>query len=144
MDSEPAGGDLPSARGGRPSNRSLRCERSEPRTAAQLTAPVERFLEVYGPDICAGEWGKPLGSGLYEFRVSKSLAAIYSAAGVDRSPEPGDERRVLIRLFCTFYGDKIVLIYHGYDKGRDSSSRRQKKEIAKARAAHIQWKQTKR
>jgi hypothetical protein len=110
---------------------------------AVLAAAVAHFLEVYGPDICMGEWGKPLGGGLYEFRVSKSLAAIYSAAGIDRSSEPGDERGVLIRLFCTFYGDKVVLIYHGYDKGRDSSSRRQQKEIAKSRAAHKRWKQTK-
>ncbi len=107
---------------------------------AVLAAAVEYFLEVYGPDICAGEWGKALGGGLYEFRISKSLAAIYSAAGVDKGLRPGDERRVLIRLFCTFYGKRVVLIFHGYDKRRDSSPKRQQKEIAKARAAHARWK----
>lgn len=109
---------------------------------AVLMAAVEFFLEVYGPDICAGEWGKPLGGGLYEFRVSKSLASIFSAADVEREPNPGDDRKVLIRLFCTFHGDKVVLIYHGYDKGRDPSSKRQQREIAKARTAHSRWKRT--
>ena len=43
-------------------------------------------------------------------------------------------------MFCTFHGDKIVLLYHGYDKKRDPSERRQQREIAKARRLHQEWK----
>ena len=31
---------------------------------AVLVAAVEHVLQVYGIDICSGEWGKPLGEGL--------------------------------------------------------------------------------
>ena len=43
-------------------------------------------------------------------------------------------------VFCTFYGDKIVLLYQGYDKKSDPSQKRQQLEIAKARKAHARWK----
>jgi hypothetical protein len=43
-------------------------------------------------------------------------------------------------VFCTFHGDKIVLLHHGYDKKRDPSDRRQQREISKARRLHQEWK----
>ena len=86
---------------------------------AVLTAAIEHVLAVQGIDICAGEWGKPLGGGLYEFRIRRALRAILSEAGVDAGAVPGSDRSVLIRVFCTFHGDKIVLLHHGYDKKRD-------------------------
>ena len=107
---------------------------------AVLTAAIEHVLAVQGIDICAGEWGKPLGDALYEFRVRRSLRAILSEAGLDAGVVPGSDRSVLIRVFCTFHGDKIVLLYHGYDKKRDPSERRQQREIAKARRLHQEWK----
>jgi len=47
---------------------------------------------------------------------------------------------VLLRVFCTFYGDKIVLLYHGYNKKADPSEKRQQREIVKARKIHEHWK----
>lgn len=47
---------------------------------AVLTAAIEHVLAVHGIDICSGEWGKPLSGGLYEFRVRKSLHAIFTEA----------------------------------------------------------------
>jgi hypothetical protein len=47
---------------------------------------------------------------------------------------------VLIRVFCTFHGDRIVLLYHGYDKKKDPSEKRQASEIARARKMHAAWK----
>ncbi len=107
---------------------------------AVLRAAIEHVLAARGVDICSGEWGKPLGDGLYEFRIRRSLHAILSAAGVDSDPIPGSDRTVLIRVFCTFHGDRIVLLYHGYDKRRDPSQKRQQKEIARARKLHEAWK----
>ncbi|TFC27169.1 hypothetical protein E3O53_02455 [Cryobacterium sp. TMT2-18-3] len=98
---------------------------------------------MHGIDICSGEWGKPLSGGLYEFRVRRSLQATFSEANVDL---PSDlaivDRKVLIRVFCAFHGEKIVLLYSGYDKKKDPSDRRQQREIARARKIHEQWKRT--
>lgn len=105
-----------------------------------LVAAIEHVLARHGIDICSGEWGKPLGDGLYEFRVRRSLQAILSEAGIDAPEVPGADRGVLLRVFCTFHGDKIVLLYRGYDKKRDPSEKRQQREIAKARKLHDAWK----
>lgn|GEM_PF-1493135 len=83
---------------------------------AVLVAAIEHVLQAYGIDICAGEWGKLLGEGLYEFRIRKSLRTILVSAGLDAPEGAGTNRSVLLRVFCTFDGDKIVLLYHGYNK----------------------------
>src|SRR5690606_20563407 len=102
---------------------------------------IEHVLRVHGIDICAGGWGKPLRDGLYEFRVRKSLRTILKSAGL--SPPPGSEadRPTLLRVFCAFHGDRIVVLLHGYNKRVDPSDRRQRREIARARKLHAQWKQ---
>lgn len=112
-----------------------------PYEQAVLIAAVEHVLHRHGIDICAGEWGKPLGEGLYEFRVRKSLRTIFASAGLEPEEPAGTDRAVLLRVFCTFYGDKIVLLYHGYNKKKDPSEKRQQREIAKARKIHNHWKQ---
>jgi hypothetical protein len=40
---------------------------------------------------------------------------------------------VLLRMFFAAYGEKVVLVLGGYDKGHDSSPRRQAREIDQAR-----------
>lgn len=109
---------------------------------AVLTAAIEHILETHGIDICSGEWGKPLGDGLYEFRVRKSLHAILSESGAELPSDlAGTDRQVLLRVFCTFHGSKIVLLYSGYNKKANSSKKRQQREIEKARTLHKRWKQ---
>jgi hypothetical protein len=44
-------------------------------------------------------------------------------------------------VFVHFYGAKVVLLFGGYDKGRDSNERRQQREIAAARKLLTQFKQ---
>lgn len=103
-----------------------------------VDAAIRHVLAVEGISICDSEWGKALGAGLYEFRVRRSLSAILSSAGV---AEVGRARRdVLVRVFCTFTGNKVVILLGGYDKRRDSSAKRQQREIAVARAALCAWK----
>lgn len=105
---------------------------------AVLAAAIARVLAVEGPAICESEWGKALGGGLYEFRVRKSLAAILGTHGEARLRS--GKRPVLIRVFCTFEWDRVVLLLGGYDKLRDTSQRRQQREIANARRARAEWK----
>lgn len=103
-----------------------------------VDAAIRHVLAVEGIGICDSEWGKALGGGLYEFRVRRSLSAILSSAGI---AEVGRARRdVLVRVFCTFTGNKVVILLGGYDKRRDSSAKRQQREIAVARAALSAWK----
>lgn len=47
---------------------------------------------------------------------------------------------MLLRVFVTFYGDRVVLLLHGLNKGMDNSERRQSREIKKARKLLSQWK----
>jgi len=107
---------------------------------AVLTAAIEHVLSVLGIDICESEWGKPLGGGLYEFRIRRSLRAILTAASIDATAAASG-RPVLLRVFCGFHGERVVLLYGGYDKQRDPSTRRQQREIRRARQVHMAWRE---
>ena len=39
----------------------------------------------------------------------------------------------MLRVFCHAYGDKVVLLLAGYDKGDDPSNKRENTEIELAR-----------
>lgn len=110
-----------------------------PYEQAVVEAALATVLEVHGIAAFDGGWGKPLGGGLYEFRIQRSLEAILTLARAEPSMLARTGSRVSIRIFCTFHGDKIVLLLHGYDKGRDPSARRQQKEIARARVMLKKW-----
>ena len=97
---------------------------------ASAIAAIEVILAELGLDVCATEYGKQLGSGLFEFRVRHDETVIRGKAG-----EAGDGERgeVLLRMFCHAHGRRIVLLLGGYDKGTDPSARRQSREIESAR-----------
>ena len=80
---------------------------------AALRAGIVRVLEPRGLGLAGTAWLKALGDGLYEFQL---------------------------RLFVHFHGQQVILILHGYDKGRDDSPRRQNKEIQEARKRLRSWK----
>ena len=104
---------------------------------AVVVAAIRHVLAVEGIAICDTEWGKPLGRGLYEFRIRRSLGTILRSAGLPNAVGGGE---VLVRVFCSFVGNKVVLLLGGYDKRRDPSDRRQQREIARARAELARWK----
>lgn len=107
---------------------------------AVLRAAIEQILERYGIDICEGEWGKPLGDGLYEFRIRQSLHAILSFGQPASAASPGSDITVLLRVFVTFHGDHVVVLFHGYNKKKHPSAHRQRSEIARARMLYREWK----
>lgn len=100
-----------------------------------LVEAFERVLRVNGLDVCSSEWGKQLGGGLFEFRVRHS--AVETArmfAGVDVPHlHSKTKKAVMLRVFCHAYGNRIVLLLSGYDKGRHPETKRQDREIKKAR-----------
>ncbi|MGB2710827.1 MAG: hypothetical protein WBC33_04865 [Conexibacter sp.] len=82
--------------------------------------------------MCRSGYGKQLGDGLFEFRLRHDAAEILRSLGKPARSEAGHER-ILLRVFCHAYGDRIVLLLGGYDKGSDPSRTRQQREIAEAR-----------
>ena len=108
-------------------------------TFAALDAAVEHQLTRNGMDLCSTEWMKPLGEGLYEFRIRHDAAEIKARFASEASATTPTRVPILLRVFCHFCGSKVVLVLSGYDKGDDPSQRRQQKEIAKARTHLTAW-----
>jgi len=87
------------------------------------------ILQRHGVSVCGSEFGKQLGGGLFEFRLRDVVDA----------PDGGGSERVLLRVFCHAYGERVVLLLGGYDKGRSPSRSRQAREIATARTRLARW-----
>ena len=102
---------------------------------------VQRVLCVRGLDLARTEWLKALGEGLHEFRVRHDADEITRMFSGDEPDAVGRRDKVLLRVFVHFYGDKVILLLGGYDKGRDPNERRQEREIAQARKLLRQFKE---
>lgn len=100
---------------------------------AALLAGLQHVLSHRGIDVCRTEWGKQLGEGLFEFRIRHTAAEIERMFADSSDAQQAKKERVLLRVFCHAYGAKIVMLLNGYDKGGDSSGKRQQREIALAR-----------
>jgi putative component of toxin-antitoxin plasmid stabilization module len=107
---------------------------------AAMDAAIRHRLAARGLDLAGTAWLKPLGDGLFEFRVRSSggeIERMYSDAG---KSAPAGTASILLRVFVHFHGQRAVLLLDGYDKGRDPSPRRQQQEIAAARKVLKAWK----
>jgi hypothetical protein len=114
--------------GRQPAREWLRSLESAKRAAA--IAAIETLLTDMGQDVCATEHGKHLGKGLFEFRIRHDEGVIRGKAGQSSAGKP---TAVLLRIFCHAYGERIVLLLGGYDKGAAPSNKRQDAEIEAAR-----------
>lgn len=92
---------------------------------------MREVLQKLGIGVCGTKFGKQLGGGLFEFRLRRDAGDVGDAL-------PSED--VLLRVFCHAYGDKIVLLLGGYDKGEDVSKKRQTHEIAEAKSRLKRWK----
>lgn len=111
-------------RGDRPVLRWIR-EELTPTQRAALGRAMRAVLQERGVGVCGTEFGKQLGKGLFEFRLRRSVE------------EEGE--RILLRVFCHAYGNRVLLLLGGHDKGADPSPRRQDAEIAVARRRLADW-----
>jgi hypothetical protein len=94
---------------------------------------LRRVLQPNGVGVCSSPWGKHLGDGLFEFRVRLTGRQILN----DGWAKPGNidaSERILLRVFCHAYGDRLILLLGGYDKGSAPPKSRQTTEIRLARA----------
>lgn len=110
---------------------------------AVVDATIKEIVMPLGMDICQTEWGKPLKDGLYEIRIRRSLATLVNLGKPEEEWEllpAWADKTVLLRIFCTFHGNRIVLLFQGYDKGKDPSPKRQQREIKQARKHLRAWK----
>lgn len=100
-----------------------------------LGKAMQHVLATMGVGVCGTQFGKQLGDGLCEFRLRYNLAELRHRFEGTIAPAdaPDSPEEILLRVFFHAYGDKIVLLLHGYDKGADPSKRRQQREIAEAR-----------
>lgn len=108
----------------------------EPKRLAALAA-VERVLKVHGVNVCETEWGKNLGKGLYEFRVRHPASTIRNMFPLRREVSKTQAAavqpaKVLLRIYFTTYGEGVLLLLSGYDKGEDPGKGRQQREIKRA------------
>lgn len=107
-----------------------------PRKRRALGSAMNNVLQELGVDVCGTEFGRHLGKGLFEFRLrGADLAKVMPAAG----EADAGEAKMLLRVFCHAHGDKLILLVGGYDKGKDTSAKRQEKEIAVARRRLKDW-----
>lgn len=104
--------------GNQPVRHWLRYEIS-PEDRRTIGAAMRQILQQQGIGVCGTSFGRQLGSGLFEFRLR--------------------EDQLVARIFCHAYGDRLILLLAGYNKGRDPSERRQQSEIALARARLREW-----
>ncbi len=111
-------------RGDKPVLRWIREELTKTQRS-ELGQAMREQLQQKGVGVCATEYGKQLGKGMFEFRLRRS---------VEQAGE-----RVLLRVFCHAHGNKVVLLLGGYDTGVDPSARRQGDEIAVARRRLAEW-----
>ena len=72
---------------------------------------MRQQLQEKGIGVCATAFGKQLGKGLFEFRLRRE--AFGTAPPGQHAAE---QARILLRVFCHAYGDRIVLLLGGYDK----------------------------
>ncbi len=116
-------------------------EELSPRKRRALGAAMNNVLQALGVKVCGTEFGRQLGTGLFEFRLrGMDLAkAAPGSVSVER-----DEAKMLLRVFCHAHGDKLILLLGGYDKGEDTSAKRQAQEIAIARRRLRDWQRRRR
>jgi hypothetical protein len=98
-----------------------------------LETALEHVLAVRGLDVVRSEFGKALGQGLYEFRLRWSAEEVASKVGVVLAQPATETEQILLRVFFCTSGRKRILLLSGYDKAKDTSDRREDREIAAAR-----------
>jgi hypothetical protein len=104
--------------------------------ARALGVAMFHILQQEGIAVCSTEYGKPISKGLFEFRLRHSAQEVLHNLGLLPTDEPRAkaEEDVLLRVYCHAYGDKIILLLAGYDKGEAPSKQRELREIRLAEA----------
>ena len=114
----------------------------------RLTPPKRRaigvamfeILQHEGSRVVGTNFGKGLGGGIFEFRLDQDAAQVLARKGKRVRFESTEASKILLRVFCHAHGDRIVLLWGGYDKGERPSARHQQFQIELARTRLRAWK----
>jgi phage-related protein len=111
---------------------------SDQKSEAVIVA-LQEVLAVNGINLASSAWMKPVGGGLYEFRMRHSASEIQGMyKAVNRRLEGGAEA-VLLRIFVAFAGEKVIVLLGAYDKGKNSKQSFQQRQIEIARKRLREW-----
>jgi len=111
-----------------------------PRKRRAIGVALYEILQHEGPKVVGTNFGKPVGGGIFEFRLDQDAAQVLARKGKQPRREPDEPAKILLRVFCHAHGDKIVLLLAAYDKGETPSARHQQEQIQLARKRLKDWK----
>ncbi|MFL5953632.1 MAG: hypothetical protein ACJ76I_05950 [Gaiellaceae bacterium] len=108
-----------------------------------LEATILERLSLLGIGLCQEKsHGRQLGGGLFEVKTEATeseVKGLYEDRDVAVPEGVGGD--VLLRTFCHAFGEKRILLLHGYDKGLNPKHKKQQQEIEKARKHLKAWQQ---
>ncbi len=111
-----------------------------PRKRRAMGVALFEILQHEGPYVVGTNFGKPIGGGIFEFRLDQDSAEILARKGKRARPEKSEPAKILLRVFCHAHGNKIILLLAGYDKGERPTARHQQEQIQLAKERLKSWK----
>ena len=108
--------------------------------AGAVILALQEVLAVDGIKLVSSAWLKPLGSGLYEFRIRHSASEIQAMYKVANKGLVGGVAAILLRVFVAFEGEKLIVLLGAYDKGKNDKQSFQQAQIEIARKRLRDWK----
>ena len=102
---------------------------------------VLEILGGKGIGLASSHWLKPLGAGLWEFRIGRNLKGILKSEGIEFASSLAN-RKILIRVFCSFEKGGI-LVLGCFNKLRSGGGRAQNLAINKARTLLLTYRREK-
>jgi phage-related protein len=111
-----------------------------PRKRRAMGVALFEILQHEGPNVVGTNFGKPIGAGIFEFRLDQDATQVLTRRGKRARQERDEPAKILLRVFCHAHGARIVLLLAGYDKGERPSPSHQQAQIDLARARLKDWK----
>ena len=108
--------------------------------AGAVILALQEVLAVDGIKLVSSAWLKPLGSGLYEFRIRHSASEIQAMYKVANRVLARGTTAILLRVFVAFEGEKLIVLLGAYDKGKNDKQSFQQAQIEIARKRLRDWK----
>lgn len=116
-------------------------EELTPTKRRALGTAMRQILQQHGTAVCSTEWGAHVAPKIMEFRLRmRGNEVINKEAEINQiEPAVAKERfgldsseDILLRVFFTARGGKLVLLLHGYDKGESPGHKHQQNQIKEA------------
>jgi hypothetical protein len=113
--------------------------RLAPRKRRALGVAMFEILQFEGPHVVGTNFGKWIGGGIFEFRLDQDAAQVLQRKGKKATPEDSERSKILLRVFCHAHGQKIVLLFAGYDKAVRPGARHQNEQVQLAKLRLKDW-----